>query len=305
MHADTLTKIGAEAGQLSRPAPKRSIPESPRPRLSVIIPASNEAGWIAACLTALLTSDPTSTPKQAIVVANGCRDDTAAVARGLAGLAQTHGWELIVIERTEGNKAGALNAGDAAANGDIRVYLDADVHVSPALMRQLIETLCVEAPVYASGTAVIPQPQSTLTRAYARFWQRLPFARSTAPGYGLFAVNAAGRRRWGEFPAIISDDTFVRLQFAPGERRQCAATYEWPMIEGFDALVRVRRRQDQGVQELNALIPELVASNSSRPPSLGEVMGAALRDPLGFAAYAAVALAVRTRKNGQAWVRGR
>ncbi len=62
---------------------------------------------------------------------------------------------------------------------------------------------------------MIPPARSALTRAYARFWQRLPFNRTVAPGYGLYAVNAAGRARWEAFPAIISDDTFVRLQFTP------------------------------------------------------------------------------------------
>ena len=39
--------------------------------LSVIIPASNEAGYIGACLTALFASGPQNA--EAIVVANGCR----------------------------------------------------------------------------------------------------------------------------------------------------------------------------------------------------------------------------------------
>ena len=113
--------------------------------------------------------------------------------------------------------------------------------VSAGLMGQLATVLTDDRPRYATGTARIPRAQSWVTRAYARFWQRLPFAQSVAPGYGLFAVNAAGRARWAEFPAIISDDTFVRLQFLPLERTQTPAPYDWPMIEGFAALTRVRR----------------------------------------------------------------
>ncbi|MEH7827765.1 glycosyltransferase family 2 protein [Gemmobacter denitrificans] len=272
--------------------------------LSVIIPASNEAGYIGACLSALFASPLPPGGAEAVVVANGCRDDTADRARALAARAEAAGWGLTVLDLPQGGKPSALNAGDAVARGGMRAYLDADVLVSPALIGQLVEVLATPAPRYASGTAHIPQAQSRVTRAYARFWQTLPFAQSVAPGYGLFAVNAAGRARWGEFPAIISDDTFVRLQFLPAERVQVAAPYDWPMIEGFAALTRVRRRQDAGVAEIARLWPGLLAREGRARLGLGGLAARALRDPLGFATYAAVSLAVRARR-GNGWTRGR
>ncbi|MBL8562798.1 MAG: glycosyltransferase family 2 protein [Gemmobacter sp.] len=273
--------------------------------LSVIIPASNEESYIGPCLTALFASSRVADGAEVIVVANGCRDRTAEVARGMAARAAAAGWGFRVIERAEGGKPAALDAGDAAALGDLRAYLDADVIVSPPVMAQLAEVLSGPEPRYASGTAVIPPARSRVTQAYARFWQSLPFAQSVAPGYGLFAVNAAGRARWAQFPAIISDDTFVRLQFLPGERVQVAASYRWPMIEGFAALVRVRRRQDAGVAEIAARWPELMAREAKAPLGLGGLLARALREPLGFAVYAAVSLAVRAKRGSGAWVRGR
>ncbi|MFC3183114.1 glycosyltransferase family 2 protein [Cypionkella sinensis] len=272
------------------------------PRLSVIIPASNEADYIGACLTALFASG--AVEAECIVVANGCRDATAAVAQGYADQATAAGWALTVLDLPQGGKPNALNAGDRIARGALRAYLDADVVVSSPLMAQLIAALAGDAPLYATGTAEIPRAQSWVTRAYARFWQRLPFAQSNAPGYGLFAVNAAGRARWGDFPAIISDDTFVRLQFEPHERVQVPATYAWPMIEGFSALTRVRRRQDAGVAEIDRLYPGLLAREAKARLSKADLLALALRDPLGFATYAAVSLAVRLRR-GQGWTRGR
>jgi glycosyltransferase involved in cell wall biosynthesis len=273
--------------------------------LSVIIPASNEAPLIGRCLTALFAGALPAGGAEAVVVANGCRDDTAARARAMADVAQAAGWGLTVLDLAQGGKPLALNAGDAAAQGDLRAYLDADVVVSPDLMRQLVAALAVETPHYATGTPKIPRPASAVTRAYARFWQRLPFAADTvAPGYGLFAVNAAGRARWGAFPAIISDDTYVRLQFSPAERLQVAAPYDWPMIEGFGPLVRVRRRQDAGVAEVDRLYPGLLAREAKPNLTLGRLALLALRDPLGFGVYASVSLVVRLRK-GQGWTRGR
>ncbi len=273
--------------------------------LSVIIPASNESGWIGACLTALFRSDPVPGGVEAIVVANGCRDDTADRARACTPMAEAAGWRLTVIERAEGSKPAALNEGDAAAGGEMRAYLDADVEVSPALMGQIVMALLSDRPLYVSGRAVIPRAASWVTRSYARFWQRLPFARSDAPGYGLFAVNRAGRARWGAFPPIISDDTFVRLQFAPDERIGLPAAYRWPMIEGFGALVRVRRRQDAGVAEIARRWPDLLLNEGKARLGPARLATLALRDPAGFAVYAAVALAVRMGRQGTGWTRGR
>ena len=272
--------------------------------LSVIIPASNEEAYIGPCLTALFASHPVPGGAEAIVVANGCRDATADRARAMADAAHAADWGFQVLDLAQGGKPNALNAGDRAASGGLRVYLDADVIVSSAVMTELVRALEAEAPRYAGATPRIPRARSALTRAYARFWQGLPFAQSVAPGYGLFAVNAAGRTRWGDFPAIISDDTFVRLQFTPAERVQVPAPYDWPMIEGFAALTRVRRRQDAGVAEIDRLFPGLLA-REARPrltkPALAKL---ALRDPIGFATYAAVSLAVRLRKS-TGWTRGR
>nr|WP_240335535.1 glycosyltransferase family 2 protein [Pseudotabrizicola algicola] len=271
--------------------------------MSVIIPASNEAGYIGDCLRHLCASD--APVVQVIVVANGCRDATADVARAALAAHLPQGWSGEVLELAQGSKPVALNAGDAAAVHPLRVYLDADVTVSPGLLSALGAALAGDAPRYASGTPVIPRARSAVTRAYARFWQRLPFNRTAAPGYGLFAVNAAGRARWGAFPAIISDDTFVRLQFAPEERVQVPAPYHWPMIEGFAALVRVRRRQDAGVRELQALHPGLMAREGKPPLGRAALLRLALADPAGFATYAAVSLAVRTKRGDTAFTRGR
>ena len=239
------------------------------------------------------------------MVANGCHDDTADRARGMQSRAEARGWGLRVIELSEGSKPLALNRGDTEARGEMRAYLDADVRVSRALMAQLALALQAREPRYASGRPVVPRAASAYTRAYARFWVRLPFYVVKAPGFGLFAVNAGGRARWSDFPGIISDDTFVRLQFRPAERLECPATYEWPMVEGFAALVRVRRRQDLGVAEIAALHPNLMEREAKPRLGFRRLLQLAAQDPVGFGAYVAVALAVRLGPRGRDWVRGR
>lgn len=274
------------------------------PAISVIIPASNEESYIGPCLAALFRSAPVPGGAEAVVVANGCRDATVASAQAMAPAAAAAGWGLVVLDLPQGSKPAALNAGDAAARAGLRAYLDADVILSPGVVAGLVAALATQPARYATATALIPRARSAVTRSYARFWQRLPFARSNAPGFGLYAVNAAGRRRWADFPPIISDDTFVRLQFAASERLQIPDRYDWPMIEGFAALTRVRRRQDAGVAEIDRLFPGLLAREAKPRLAPAALLGLALRDPAGFAVYAAVSLAVRM-KRGQGWTRGR
>lgn len=272
--------------------------------ISVIVPAHDEGRYIDRCLDALAAS--TDIEAQVVVVANGCRDDTVARARRHAAAFAARGWAFEVLDLPQPGKPGALNAGDGAAVHALRAYLDADVSVSPPLLAQIAQALDAPGPRYASGTPRIMRPQSSLTRAYARFWCRLPFVARGVPGFGLYAVNAKGRARWGAFPPIISDDTLVRLSFAPHERVRVPAPYEWPMVEGFSRLVRVRRRQDQGVAEIARLYPHLMANEDKERPSLRWLLARLARDPVAFAVYGAVGLAVRAGRNAQSgWARGR
>jgi glycosyltransferase involved in cell wall biosynthesis len=273
--------------------------------ISVIVPAHNEARYIGRCLAALLDSDPVpGHALELVVVANGCVDDTVPLAKRYVQPAKERGWRMKVLDIPDASKIKALNSGDLAAIGHYRIYLDADVRVSPNLVLQLVQHLGTEAPRYATGSARIARAESALTRAYARFWQRVPFNRANAPGFGLYAVNAAGRARWAEFPSVIADDTFVRLNFAPDERAQVAAHYTWPMVEGLRTLVRVRRRQDAGSAEIAALYPDLMVNDDKAKP---DILSLAKADPTGFAAYAFVSLLVRlgTPFAGSGWSRGR
>jgi len=273
--------------------------------LSVIIPAHNEAAWIEACLAAVMASPGPLPAREILVAANACSDDTVSRVKALA---QTSGpWDLRVIDTPVPGKLNALNLADEAARGSLRVYLDADVRVSPPLLSQLVEALDKDQAAYATGTPNVTGARSWSSRAYARFWSTLPFVAQGTPGFGLFAVNLAGRDRWQAWPDIIADDMFARLQFRPQERTRVAATYDWPPVEGFGNLIRVRRRQNAGVDELHRLYPTLMQNEDKGRVSRSGLLHMALRDPVGFATYAGVAAGVRSPFFGSrnVWARGR
>jgi len=275
--------------------------------LSVILPAHDEADWIERCLAAVCNSCPMMAEAEIIVVANGCADETAARARVMEARCKAAGFALRVLELSEGSKIGALNAGDATARHDARVYLDADVEVSAGLLPALARVLATPHPRYASGTPILSAARSAVTRAYGRYWMTLPFNTEGVGGYGIFALNGPGRARWKAWPEIISDDTFARLHFAPEERIKLPDTYRWPLVEGFGNLVRVRRRQNRGVREISTAFSHLLRHDSVNTPGAAGIMRRALREPVGFLAYAAVALTVTgsAGRDGTAWTRGR
>jgi hypothetical protein len=221
------------------------------------------------------------------------------------------------LDIAEGGKPNALDCADAAARpmgsgpeeSKGRVYLDADIRCEPPMLSQIAAALDRDEAAWASGKLVVAPAKSWVTRCYARLWSRLPFmTRAGATGAGLFAVNAAGRARWDTYPRIIADDMFVRLQFTPAERHDVQASYLWPMVEGFGALVRVRRRQDGGNREIQAKWPELFEREGKPGVTLGEHLRLFLETPLSYIVYVSVAVAVKLSHRSvgqQAWSRGR
>ena len=274
--------------------------------ISILIPAHNEAAYIADCLIALFASQPLppETSVEVLVLANGCTDDTARIA---AATVAPQGWDMHVLDLPEGGKLNALNTGDAAAKGDVLIYLDADVLVEPELIGQIAKALSSSAALYASGRPVVASADSWVTRNYGRFWQKLPFVAQGVPGFGLFAMTRAGRQRWDQWPDIISDDTFARLSFTPSERVSTSARYQWPMVEGLANLVRVRRRQNIGVAEIESQFPDLLQNDEKASLGLSGLLPLALRDPVGFMVYATVSLLVKTPlfATKSRWARGR
>ena len=178
------------------------------PSASIIIPAHNESAVIDRTLTAL---DPlvAAGTAEVIVVPNGCTDDTAERARAHSGVR--------VVELVEGSKPAALNAGDAHASRWPRLYLDADIEVSPDALAQAVRALAADG-IYAARPAFRWDLRDAhpLVRSYYRARGRMPSMSGAIWGAGIYGLSENGHRILGEFPRVIGDDLLVERIFPPG-----------------------------------------------------------------------------------------
>jgi len=100
---------------------RRSSP--PRaPRVSIVIPAKDEAGSLPGLLRSLRALEFPADRLELIVVDHGSRDDTPAIAAAAGAR---------VIRHEGGTVAAARNAGARAAQGGLLAFLDADCSVAP------------------------------------------------------------------------------------------------------------------------------------------------------------------------------
>ncbi|MDQ6740855.1 MAG: glycosyltransferase, partial [Actinomycetota bacterium] len=179
------------------------------PEGTVIIPAHNEAAVIGRTLASLAPL-ANAGRIEVIVACNGCSDGTEEIARSFGSVK--------VVSIAEASKAAALNAGDAAASGWPRLYLDADIEIQPAALRIVFDRLSSGGPL-----AVRPAFRydtagaSPLVRAYYRARNRLPSVHTHLWGAGAYALGKDGHERLGSFPNMTGDDFFVDGLFHESE----------------------------------------------------------------------------------------
>lgn len=210
----------------------------------VVIPAHNEASVIRRTLAAL-QPDATVHGVEVLVVCNGCQDETASLAR-LGGAR--------VLEIPQAGKVAALNAGDAATDAYPRIYLDADIELSPGAVPALLRALEGTRPLVAA-----PRHETDLTgasrvvRSFYRAFENLPYLSFDLVGAGCYALNQAGRRRFEGFPDITADDLFVQGLFSDGERVVLdTATFRVRAPRTLTGLLAVRTRTYAGNAEAQA-----------------------------------------------------
>ena len=260
---------------------------------SIAIPAFNEASVIGDCITGLMNQEGMDT-LEIVVIANGCDDETANVAREF-------GDRVKVIELDEGSKIKALNAGDKACTIFPRAYIDADVELGP---RCLIR--CHEA-LQTSQMAVAPRPEfisdggGFIIKCFYEGWERTPyFADGHMIGSGFYAMSEAGRARFNQFPMIISDDGFAHQLFSRNERQtlqDCTFVIHAPKT--LKGLVAIKTRERLGAIELRVkgFLPR---EQDREGTTFGSMLMNLMRHPISSVIYSSIRFYTRNRAARQA-----
>jgi len=114
------------------------------PAYSVVIPAYEEAQQIHRCVRALTEQSVRRSLYEIIVVDDGSRDGTAAVAAGAGA--------DVVLERPHSGVAAARNAGLAVAQGEVVLFTDADCEPSREWIARMVEPIVRGDAVGVKGT---------------------------------------------------------------------------------------------------------------------------------------------------------
>lgn len=252
--------------------------------LTIIIPAYNEESVIAQCLQSLLRQSYTS-PVEVLVSANGCTDQTILICEAFRFRFRRKGYDLSLVKTRESNKNKALNLADEAAKYPNRLYLDADIVCEPDFIQQAMELLDTPDPIYFSGTLAIKPGSSFFSNAYGKIWQAMPYIRETVTGIGCYGVNESGRKFWGVFPMIHSDDKYVRMLFSKNQRAKTEAVYYWPIPEGLLTLIKVRIRWIKGNKQLKMQFPDLSLKDVGRLNVDGAFLKTSLFNPVSTAIF--------------------
>jgi biofilm PGA synthesis N-glycosyltransferase PgaC len=136
-------------------------------KISVLIPAHNEAGVLQECLDAVLSQ--TRPVDEIVVVADSCTDNTTDVARA---------YGAVVIETEQGGKAASQDVGLPHVTGDVLLCIDADTIIAVDVVEKFVAEL--EDGADATCANMLPMPQQRgfwvanrrFAYALGRFWWR-------------------------------------------------------------------------------------------------------------------------------------
>lgn len=263
-----------------RAARATALPARPRHRFRVLVPAHNEARLLPQLLQSLRAQDYPAELVEVHVVADNCRDETAALARAGGAIAHERFDE---VERGKGYALDWLlrrlaGTGDAA-RWDAYVILDADTVVSPNFLRVMDARLARgERVIQAYYTVRDPGSSWNVSlrwAALAALHYLRPQGRMVLGGSAglkgngmVFAAPLLHNHHWSG--ALTEDIEFHMALLLDGERVTFAPdAIVWAeMPETLAAAESQNERWEQGRLEMaRRYVPRLLRAAAQRPSS--------------------------------------
>jgi glycosyltransferase involved in cell wall biosynthesis len=134
--------------------------------LSIIIPCYNEENYIGKCLEAIMKSSVL--PDEVVVVNDGSTDESLKVIKSLEPRFKEKSVKLVVLEHEKAGIYAARKFGYDNATSDYILRIDADTHISPNLIGQVLNCLATSLAV-----SILPGFYETKLPSFNRFYLKL------------------------------------------------------------------------------------------------------------------------------------
>ncbi len=189
------------------------------PDYSIVVPAYNEESLLPTTLDRLRAAMEAVPARGELVVCdNNSTDGTAQIAR--AAGARVVSEPLNQISR-------ARNTGARAAQGRFLIFVDADTHVAPELLREALERLASGTACGGGSTIAMDGTPSTLEARVIARWNRLSRRMRLAAGSFVFVLREA-------FEAVGG---FSEKVYASEEIWLSRAVKRWGRPRGLDFVI--------------------------------------------------------------------
>ena len=209
-------------------------------KFTIIIPAFNEAAYLGATLDSIEDAAAhlragSDAETDVIVVDNNSTDETAPIARSKGA--------TVVHEPVQGI-ARARNTGARHAEGDVLVFVDADVTAPPTLLDAIHAAMSDPACV-GGGVDVEYRPQRLAVRLHLRAWRVLGRLMGMVQGATQFCRKSVFEQvggydeqawigedvdfYWSLKRSVKGTDGTVRFLRNPRVRPSCRRFDKWPV----------------------------------------------------------------------------
>jgi cellulose synthase/poly-beta-1,6-N-acetylglucosamine synthase-like glycosyltransferase len=190
------------------------------PVVSVCLPVFNGADYLPAKIESLLAQDHPADRIEILICCDGCRDDSEAVARGLAATPEAAGRIRVLASSDRRGKPASLNTLATEATGELLLLTDVRQRFSPGAASALARAMrdpgvgCATGSLKlegAAGSGVYWRYESWIRRQESRF-------RGVVGMSGAIAMMR--RADWQALPEdLILDDVWIPMRLGLGRRR--------------------------------------------------------------------------------------
>jgi cellulose synthase/poly-beta-1,6-N-acetylglucosamine synthase-like glycosyltransferase len=244
---------------LAQPVKKSFIPRT----VSILLPVHNGERWLAEKLRSIRELDYPQELLTTIIISSASTDATLSIAKQHAGP------HVEVIEVQQPGKARALNAGLAAAKGEILFLTDVRQFIEPESLKALIEHFADPRVGAVSGELVIREGNSLEEAAVGLYWKYEKLIRKaqsqidSVPGAtgAIYAVRRDLTRTMPE--GTLLDDVYLPMcAFRKGYRltwEPDAKAYDYPSSLKTEFVRKVRTLA--GVYQITWEFPWLLIPN--------------------------------------------